>query len=129
MVYAEYLERTGKKLFNVPIKAYPYGPVVSEVYEYYKKYGRSYIPADESDFTIEAEIKNKPVMTAKLLASDDSDVIFAVIKHVLEVYDNKTPLELVDITHAENSPWSHTKNREIISDEDILKYREFERDC
>ena len=39
LVYAEYLEKTGKKLFKDDIIAFKYGPVVPSVYEYYKDNG------------------------------------------------------------------------------------------
>lgn len=46
LAYKDYLVKYGKKMFSEEIVAFKYGPVVSEVYQMYKKSGASEIELD-----------------------------------------------------------------------------------
>src|SRR5690606_31688827 len=55
-VYAEFLLRTGEKLFRDPIVAYKHGPVVEDVFKKYRSYGSSIIDFEEDEaFSINAD--------------------------------------------------------------------------
>lgn len=127
LVYADYLIRTKKQLFQDKIIAFQYGPVVEDVYQYYKGYGRSQIDATQDKKIVLDEI-TVPITLAKILQSDDNLEILTTVKEIFEKFGAKTASELVEITHRKGSPWdkvSNIRNGEI-TDELIEKYHEVE---
>lgn len=115
-VYAEFLVRFGKKLFNEPIVAYDYGPVVESVFHNCKGSARSVINLD-SDMIITS--------ISRLYALSDSQEIDTVIKDVLLRYGHCSAESLVDRTHTKNGPWDLVYEKgqnNIITDELINSF-------
>lgn len=96
------IKYTGKTLFREPILAWQYGPVVNEVYQQYRRYGRNPIDADI----------DMPVF------EDDVEVI---LQDVYDDYGQFASWKLVDMTHSE-SPWKDTNLNSVIT---IDKMRSF----
>lgn len=93
-----------KPLFMSSFSAWQYGPVNVEVYDYFKKYGRSEIPEDES----------LPYITDNC----SRETLDAVWKN----YCNYSAFELVDLTHKQ-SPWINAFQKgTIINNADIKDY-------
>ena len=126
LVYAEYLEKTGKKLFKDDIIAFKYGPVVPSVYEYYKDNGRNDIQVDKDEEIFAQEI-TLPMVLARFLQSLDEKNVIDSIQSTFEKYGQLTASELVAITHRKGTPWDHTNINDIITDENILKYHHVEK--
>ena len=126
LVYAEYLEKTGKKLFKDDIIAFKYGPVVPSVYEYYKDNGRNNIQVDKDEEIFAQEI-TLPMVLARFLQSLDEKNVIDSIQSTFEKYGQLTASELVAITHRKGTPWDHTNINDIITDENILKYHYVEK--
>ena len=126
LVYAEYLEKTGKKLFKDDIIAFKYGPVVPSVYEYYKDNGRNNIQVDKDEEIFAQEI-TLPMVLARFLQSLDEKNVIDSIQTTFEKYGQLTASELVAITHRKGTPWDHTNLNDIITDENILKYHHVEK--
>lgn len=127
LCYAEYLCGTGKKLFEDTIYAFNYGPVVSTVYDTFKKKGKDLTGEDPNSYSFSATEAAKSKI---LFAYDGIQKIF-VVDAVLERYGMCLAKELVDITHRKGSPWERTflpgELYQVISDKDILAYHEVER--
>ena len=79
----------GTPLFDEPIEAWMYGPVVPSVYEHYKKYGYNGI-APESIEEIELEPQEQ-----------------ALFDEVYKVYTAYSAVGLMNMTHQE-TPWAST---------------------
>ena len=126
LVYAEYLEKTGRKLFKDDIIAFKYGPVVPSVYEYYKDNGRNNIQVDKDEEIFAQEI-TLPMVLARFLQSLDEKNVIDSIQSTFEKYGQLTASELVAITHRKGTPWDHTNINDIITDENILKYHYIEK--
>lgn len=127
LVYADYLMQTQKKLFEDKIIAYQFGPVVEEVYRYYKEHGREKIQVDD-DQQIELKEITMPMTLAKILQSDDEKQVLLSVRKTIQRFGDKSASELVSITHRKGSPWdrvSRQRNSEI-TDELILKYHSVE---
>lgn len=93
-VYSWYGVEKGKELFDEKIMAWKYGPVVTSVYDKYRKYG--------ADVIKEVEGGN----------SDKLDPFTKdLIEEVFTVYGNKTAIELMNLTHSE-APWRDAYNPE-----------------
>lgn len=76
----------GKPLFEAPIEAWMYGPVVPEVYQAYQDYKGNGIPAPDGEFTFE----------------DNTEA--ELFDEVYEVYSAFSASKLIEMTHSE-SPW------------------------
>lgn len=84
--------------------AWGYGPVNIEVYNYFKKYGRSEIPKDEALTNIADESARK------------------TLEAVWKMYCNYDELKLVSIV-CDQTPWINSfQNETIIRNEDIKEY-------
>ena len=92
-----------KKLFEDPIEAWPYGPVVPTVYDIYKQYEKNPIPVEHlnGDFSIFTD-NEKNIMT-----------------QVYSEYGQYSAWKLAEMTHEE-MPWKSTPSRHVIT-EDKLK--------
>lgn len=93
-----------KPLFREYFSAWQYGPVNVEVYEYFKKYGRTEIPEDEA------------------LSYIDDSCSRETLEAVWKNYCNYSAFELVNLTHQQ-LPWIKAfKRGTAISNLDIRDY-------
>ncbi len=76
-------------LFDEPIEAWQYGPVIPQVYEHFKSCGRAGIEPKQSDFKFENKIEK------------------ALFDEVYRVYSTYSAIGLMEMTHAE-TPWRTT---------------------
>lgn len=110
-VYRDYLQRTGRSLFNERFETWKYGPVVPSVYNEFKKRGsnaiRKYAFDDGKTYTTVDE--------------DSSPVFKSVIDLVWNTYKNYDGIVLSSITHREGSAWrkAYEKKSPYLLDEDI----------
>ncbi|MFY0761013.1 type II toxin-antitoxin system antitoxin SocA domain-containing protein [Metabacillus dongyingensis] len=125
-IYAEFLIRTGEKLFKEPIVAYKYGPVVEDVFEKYRVHGSSKIDyVEDAKFSINADKNAFTPSLMKILSSEYGMVVVECVVTVLEKYIKTDPFVLVDKTHRQGGPWSRVyvegMNR-CITDDLITQY-------
>lgn len=129
LTYADYLTKTGKRLFKDPIISMSYGPVIQTVYDNYKSNGRDEITQEQDKETdIQLEDITTPVALAKMLKADNDQAILASLKDTLDQFGDKTAGQLVDITHRDGSPWRQVNRYETISDQIILDHHKVELD-
>jgi uncharacterized phage-associated protein len=105
---AAYLVLYQQKLIKENFYAWKFGPVIPEVYEITKKYGSSPIksPTDELDTSLEKDEK-----------------AIKCIEIIYETFKDKSPFQLVAITHRKGGAWDITNNREyrgLIKESDII---------
>ena len=96
----------GKKLFNEKILAWEHGPIVQEVYNIYKDYGRK-------NLEVESNENND-----KIINNIESNSRISKILNL--VYDNfaiYTAWQLREMTHKVNSPWYITVQKEGLNKE------------
>lgn len=99
-----HLAAFGTPLFDDPIEAWQYGPVVPSVYDVFRKYGASSIPVEEGDpFPLKKE----------------EDELFA---DVWEAYRDFSAIGLMNQTHKER-PWIETRrtNANSVISTDLMK--------
>jgi len=121
LCYADYLCKTGNKLFTSEIYAFSYGPVIDDVYEACKKYGS--LEIDNGD-EITGSVNELPAQS-RILFTKDGIIKLDSINKTLKNYSHLTATALVKLTHQEETPWSYTDSSiqyNVIIDEDILKY-------
>ena len=129
MCYADYICKSGKKLFDDTIYAYRLGPVVDTVYQKYKKSGYSCLEVEDDKELYDEEKKKMPIRSRILSSTDGLDKIISIDK-TLEKYSAFEAITLVGLTHREKSPWSISgaakEMYQKIDDSIIIKYHKFE---
>lgn len=126
--YADYLCRSGKRLFDDKIYAFSHGPVIESVYQTYKKSGYDYLSAPEAESDVKTGVKEMPAQSRILFAEDGADKLLS-INQTLAQYGKYSAGALVGFTHRKGSPWSHvdsTKPYQAISDQLIREYHSAE---
>ena len=116
LCYADYLCKSGKKLFDDKVFAFELGPVVESVYEKYK--GTREI---EDEKEVDDRYALLPVKSRILFAEDGVEKI-ASIEKTIEKYKDYSASDLVKLTHRVGSPWDSTDKtvrRSEITDEMI----------
>jgi len=127
-VYAEFLLRTGEKLFKEPILAFRYGPVIESVFQKYKVHGSSVIDYKE-DETICISTDRMVITPSfmKIASSEHGLIALDCILKVFEKYGHLSAGELVDKTHQPGGPWDRVykpgKNA-VITDDLIIQYHQ-----
>ena len=84
-VWIDYYKATGEELFNDIFYAWKLGPVIPDIYKYYKKYG-----ADE---ILEQQQVELPINTE------------AFINRIIDKYRILTAFDLVNLSHTSGSSW------------------------
>ena len=117
--YAWSLAAYKKKLFDEPIEAWRYGPVVPSLYHEFKYRGTASIDR-YSDIV---EVNDGSIMSVTEPHIHDKDDL-TVLYSVWEQYKDKTAFELSDILHQYHSPWHEVyedgKNH-LLKDDDIYE--------
>jgi len=111
MCYADYLCKTGDRLFVDNIYAFEHGPVIDSVYQALRDHSKEH-PAEPID-------SDKMISRMDLLAQIRSRILFAEdgeeklrsIEETLKKYDPISTDNLVKITHSKQSPWDVTCER------------------
>ncbi|MCT4612602.1 MAG: DUF4065 domain-containing protein [Clostridia bacterium] len=113
LYYAQgvYLAYKDNELFGNDIYAWNHGPVVKEVYDEYKSYGRQGIDVEIS------EGEKSEILKAIGFKEDSLEVLETVYKN----YAKYSAWHLVEMTHSEK-PWKETYKDEVISKQLIKEY-------
>ena len=96
-------------LFDDDFIAMQYGPVITRVYEKYKRFVKNNIDAIDKSYT------------SNIFNENELDTLL----NVVEGYGKYSTTTLVNITHVEGSPWDiayKAKKNSIISKESIKEY-------
>lgn len=115
-VQSEFLIITREKCFEEKIVAWPYGPVVIEAYEEFKKYGKDNIP----NINHYGKFFTRQEFNEYIIDRDDKNIIL----NVLQLLSQFSDFQLVEITHNQN-PWLNAirnGNNTEITKIDIEKY-------
>ena len=110
-----YLVINNKELFKEKILAWEHGPVVSEVYDEFKKFGKNPLVID---------VHNEDVSCIDKI-SRSSDIL-ETLELTYSNFAGYTAWQLRNMTHEEGTPWSKTALNSIIDNELIREY--FERE-
>lgn len=86
-----------KPLFDDEVSAWKYGPVIHEVYNQFKNYGADKINVENVE------------LVAVGFHDDDID---ETLNGVLDLYGKHDAVTLVNLTHAEKTPWDKIWNKE-----------------
>jgi uncharacterized phage-associated protein len=113
-----YLATTGCPVVGEQFEAWPNGPVLSSLYQKFKKYRWNRI----TDYAEDIEPQTGEPKALVVAASDEK--FYEVFKAVWERYKGFSGAQLSALTHAPNTPWSKAREagRQYIPDEDIREH-------
>lgn len=115
-IQCKFLVENNKECFKEKIIAWPYGTVVVEVYEEFKKYGKSNIP----NIDYYGKFFTREKFDDRLIKKRDKKLISSILL-LLNTYSN---YELLEIIHNQD-PWINARrngNNTEITQLDIKKY-------
>jgi uncharacterized phage-associated protein len=124
--YGWYLAITGERLLNERVEAWQWGPVIPSLYSEFKAYGSGPITELAAEYYPQGVTLG---FNFPRVASDDPDkdaFALRVIEKVWAIYGKYSGLQLSTMTHAANSPWSQSYDKNVrstdIPDEVIRQY-------
>ncbi|WP_338854770.1 Panacea domain-containing protein [Clostridium perfringens] len=127
-IQANFLVNKGEKCFNEEIINWEYGPVVIEVYDEFRSYGRNKIEDEQTSYEKISFDSEKMELKVMKKEYNDSIIDEKSKKNIIEVVDNYTikkyidnPFNLVKKTHSED-PWKNSARNDVIEIEDIKRY-------
>ena len=110
--YGWNLAFSNKKLFDEPIQAWKWGPVVPSIYYYYRKMKE--VPNNYYVGVFDEEKFDYSSLEMVPIIPEDDEETTDVLKLVLSNYKNKSAFDLVSITHEKESPWDKVYNKDNI---------------
>lgn len=114
LCHAFYLVDTGKALVRGAFEAWQYGPVHREAYDAFKRFGAKPI-------TENAERFDPLTGNRRPIALPANRAVLDVVQRVVQFYGDKSPGELVELTHAKNGPWDFVASAATTSANIALK--------
>lgn len=126
-VQAAFLVEFGKKCFGEKILAWDYGPVIREVYDEFRVYGREAIPIQKQTESLVFDRAKVQIARQKETFPEQRAEKELINKVILAYSPIDNPFELVEKTHKEE-PWknAHKSQRgcEISTDSMKTYYEE-----
>ena len=110
-----YLATTGCPVVGERFEAWPKGPVLSSVYQQFKKCRWNFITEMASD------IDPQTGESKALIVAFSDKKFYEVFSAVWQRYKNFSGEQLSALTHADGTPWSRARaeSRQYISDDEI----------
>jgi uncharacterized phage-associated protein len=110
---------TGEPLIWERVEPWDYGPVVRNLYRDLREFGSGAITKsleEKSDYMLRT--------TPRIQGGDDPLFARDLVRKVWETYGHFSALELSEMTHVPDSPWSYARQvrEQVISDERIREY-------
>lgn len=129
-IQANFLVNKNKPCFDEEIINWEYGPVIQEVYDEFKRFGRCKIQDKQEEYEkivfddkkMELEIKIEKYDDAIISEKDKEGIDNIIDSYTIPKYLDH-PFELVEKTHREE-PWKNSNRNEIISVDSIKNYYE-----
>jgi len=127
-----YLALTGKPLINEPVEAWKFGPVIPSLYHVLKSYGdkeiSNYLTDDpwNSLALMGQAFKGRTYLIQDGPDPQENDLAKQVVRRIWDVYGGFNAVQLSNLTHAEDAPWTRTSDKDkkhtIINQEAIRDY-------
>ncbi|MCM3324225.1 Panacea domain-containing protein [Cytobacillus kochii] len=105
LFYCKFVKKYDYRPFDEEFYAWQYGPVIKELYEKYKIYGRDEIEQEDNDYLI---LKDKPFklsVFSKFTKTPIDYKIVETLEETIKEYGEYSAFSLVDLTHVEDGPW------------------------
>ena len=116
IIYISYgwgLAFLGREIFDARIEAWQLGPVIPDLYHEFKRYGNRPIRKWSIDYDYKTIRNNEGRNRFFILQiKNDDDAVERVLNFVWNKYSCFSANELVNLTHEDDTPWTHIFNTE-----------------
>jgi uncharacterized phage-associated protein len=119
LFYCKYTNKYRVKPFDEDFYAWQYGPVIKEVYDKYKIYGRNAINVEDDTQPIDKEKLFKLSVSSRFMKTPLHQMILDVLEETLTEFGHLDAFQLVDITHVQGGPWDRIYRHGLGRDEKI----------
>lgn len=85
-------------------EAWQYGPVFPSLYHEFKEFGKSPVGRKACEFKVDEDFDFNVI--EPVVPRDDNQT-WELIDRIWEIYGKYSGLTLSDVTHQDNTPWSH----------------------
>jgi len=111
----------GRVLISDPVQAWTYGPVIESIYHEFKAFGSGFINVKATELNLNEKTFEFTSLTPQIDEGDDD--VNSLIAKVWKVYGKYTGLQLSNITHQSDTPWSdcYTGARNVSIDNKVIK--------
>lgn len=99
LAYGFYRALTGERLFRERIEAWPYGPIVPELYHEFKRFANRPIDRWSSNFEYDQNAFSTP------LVADSDDSALLALNTIWNEYGTDPLSQLVALTQRQGTPW------------------------
>src|SRR5205823_13456997 len=112
---------SGKPLINEPIQAWRFGPVIPRIYHAFKRYGSGPITAYATTDPFDSPIWGLQEQSIKMIheySIDDgadqseNELTKRLVRKIREQYGQFNAIQLSNLTHDPDSPWSQTDEKD-----------------
>lgn len=119
--YERFYKKTGTFMFGEKFLAYDYGPVVEDVYNQYRG-KREILSINDAKTVYSISDEAVSPITYRLSKVENGEEIKEVVKSTVSEYSDVSAWDMVDITHKEDTAWTHARNggRNTEITEDII---------
>lgn len=94
----------GTPLISQPIEAWDYGPVIGDLYQSFKEFGNRAITKRATRPRIDQDTAT--VSFVRPVVPDSDRETRAVLDRVWDLYKNYSSIQLSNLTHEADSPWT-----------------------
>ena len=113
-----------QSLFEEKILAWEHGPVITSIYNEFKKFGNR--PITKGNYAADFNIKTGELLSVPIVSENDSDIL-KVLNAEWDNYKYKDGIELSRITHEPGSAWciayDNGKGKNTKLDNNLIKER------
>ncbi|MGI8352011.1 Panacea domain-containing protein [Niallia circulans] len=128
LFYCNFVKKHGRKPFEEDFLAWPYGPVIREVYDKYKVYGKQQIDREDDSQTIDKETAFKLSVFSRFMKTPQHQEVIETLDETISKFGDLDAFELVEITHEPSGPWDIIY-REGIGKDDKIPHKLIEESC
>ncbi len=112
----------GRPLISQPVEAWEYGPVIRDLYQDFKRFGNGPIEGSAMEFHLGPGTRvsfTKPELGGRVPPET-----LSLLNRVWEVYKPFTSVQLSNMTHTADSPWTQARNQHqgVIDNAAIRQY-------
>lgn len=119
-IQAAFLVKENRECFKAVIIAGEFGPVIPEVYQKYKIYGRRGIPKQENRKALQLDCEKMRIIKKEIAEITRGDK--RIIEKVVDAYAEITEPIILAKKTCEEGPWKNTPSNKEIKSSLIRKY-------
>jgi uncharacterized phage-associated protein len=123
-----HLALVGQPLIKQRVAAWEFGPVISAIYREFKEFGKSPITRKATSLDLsewgDADAGGLKIIEPTVPITQETIETREILDRVWDVYKNFSGVQLSNLTHAGDSPWSQTYQpnvRGLMIDDSLIK--------